>query len=90
MYIYTYTDTIAGAASCCVHDGAIVAHFLLTLRFCNAGLGSIHTLELTGCTGVVDVSKLGAVHTLVLSGCSAVTDISALGVRCAGRWSRAL
>ena len=37
------------------------------------------SLNLSGCSGVIDVSALGNVHTLDLSWCSGVTDVSALG-----------
>ena len=42
-------------------------------------LGDVHSLELTRCTGVTDVSMVGNVHKLVLTKCTGVTDVSALG-----------
>ena len=39
----------------------------------------MHSLNLSGCVGVVDVSALGGVHSLNLSGCVGVVDVSALG-----------
>jgi len=44
-----------------------------------SAVGSVHTLDLSRCSGVVDVSALGSVHTLDLSWCSGVVDVSALG-----------
>lgn len=42
-------------------------------------LGGVRRLDLTGCTGVTDVSALGRVHDLVLSQCHSVEDVSNLG-----------
>jgi hypothetical protein len=39
----------------------------------------IHTLNLSCCKGITDVSALGAVHTLNLGYCRNITDVSALG-----------
>ena len=41
-------------------------------------LGGVHTLNLSGCDGITDVSALGGVHTLDLSDCSGITDVYAL------------
>jgi len=43
---------------------------------------SLHTLDLSGCKALTDISALGgcgSLHKLDLSGCKALTDISALG-----------
>lgn len=39
----------------------------------------VHTLILTGCLQINDVSMLGHIHTLNLAGCYCVTDVSMLG-----------
>jgi hypothetical protein len=39
----------------------------------------LHTLELSSCLGIVDVSALGNVHTLTLTFCREITDVNALG-----------
>jgi len=36
----------------------------------------VHTLNLNGCGGITDVSRLGNVHSLDLSGCHRITDVS--------------
>jgi hypothetical protein len=41
-------------------------------------LGHVHTLFLSECDKVSDVSALGHVHTLCLSRCDKVSDVSAL------------
>eukprot|EP01137_Pigoraptor_chileana_P003585 Opistho-2@43906 len=41
-------------------------------------LGGVHSLDLSNCYGVLNVSTLGGVHSLTLSGCNRVTDVSAL------------
>ena len=38
-----------------------------------------HSLNLSGCSKITDVSGLGGVHTLNLSWCSKITDVSGLG-----------
>ena len=42
-------------------------------------LGSVHTLDLSGCQNITDASTLGSVHTLNLSWCQGITDVSTLG-----------
>ena len=42
-------------------------------------LGTAHTLNLSHCSAVSDVSGLGGVHTLNLAWCSAITNVSGLG-----------
>lgn len=39
----------------------------------------VHTLDLTRCSEISDVSMLGHIHTLILSGCEKISDVSALG-----------
>jgi hypothetical protein len=36
-------------------------------------LGNVHTLDLSYCTGISDVSMLGNVHTLHLRGCTGIS-----------------
>ena len=36
-------------------------------------------MDLSNCTGVVDVSALGGVHDLYLGGCTGVLDVGSLG-----------
>ena len=43
------------------------------------GLRNIHTLDLSWCENISDVSLLGGVHSLNLRYCRKVTDVSALG-----------
>ena len=43
-----------------------------------SSLGNVHTLNLTDCKGITDVSSLGNVHILDLSGCERITDVSSL------------
>ena len=56
-------------------------HINLYKRFTNVSniLKNVHTLNLSGCYGLTDVSALGNVHTLNLSYCTGITDVSALG-----------
>ena len=42
-------------------------------------LQNVHTLNLSYCTGITDVSALGKVENLNLSFCYRITDVSALG-----------
>ena len=42
-------------------------------------IGCVHALDLTGCTGITNVSALGGVHTLNLSHRTGIIDVSALG-----------
>ena len=42
-------------------------------------LTTVHTLDLSCSTNLVDNSALGNVHTLNLSYCKSITDVSALG-----------
>ena len=44
-----------------------------------AVVGHVHTLDLSGCDGITDVSALGGVLTLDLINCTGITDVSALG-----------
>ena len=44
-----------------------------------SALGNVHTLDLSGCTGITDVCALGNVHDLDLTECTGITDVSALG-----------
>ena len=44
-----------------------------------SAIGSVHTLDLSGCKRVSDVSALGNVHTLYMCDCNEVRDVSALG-----------
>ena len=44
-----------------------------------SALGGVHTLYLSNCKQLTDVSALGGVHTLSLTGCGQLTDVSALG-----------
>jgi hypothetical protein len=41
-------------------------------------LGSVHTLDISGCIFITDVSMLGGVHTLDISGCIFIRDVSML------------
>lgn len=43
-----------------------------------ACLGNTHTLNLTGCLDITDISMLGNVHTLILNA-AATADVSMLG-----------
>jgi hypothetical protein len=43
-------------------------------------LGGVHSLKLSSCQGISDVSALGGVHFLDLSYCQGISDVSALGV----------
>ena len=42
-------------------------------------LGQVHTLHLSYCHKITDVSMLGLIHTLNLYNCKGVTDYSMLG-----------
>ena len=42
-------------------------------------LNMVHTLDLSNCQKITNVSALGNVHTLHLSFCKKITDVSALG-----------
>jgi hypothetical protein len=53
-----------------------VTQYLLDM---NPSLGRVHTLDLSRCRGITDVSTLGGVHTLDLSRCRGITDVSTLG-----------
>ena len=62
----------------CNPDSSTNTSFNLRLDRC----GSLHTLTLSGCAALTDISGLGqcgSLHTLDLSGCSELTDISGLG-----------
>ena len=48
-------------------------------KFVPDSMANIHTLDLSFCQGVTDVSMLGTVHTLNLWNCRGVTDVSMLG-----------
>jgi hypothetical protein len=39
----------------------------------------VHTLTLSHCSGISDVSALGGVHTLDVNRCPGLRDVSALG-----------
>ena len=39
----------------------------------------VHTIDLSWCEKITDVSALGSVHTLNLSGCHKIENVSALG-----------
>lgn len=56
-----------------------VEHFNKIIIRDNLPFGYIHTLRLSNCQGITDVSALGYVHTLYLSDCHGITDVSALG-----------
>ena len=42
-------------------------------------LGTVHTLTLSDCQGIVDVGALGTVHILTLINCQGIVDVGALG-----------
>ena len=72
----------------CIHTGFNGVHWYHgristcispILIFTLLALGRVHTLNLSFCTGMTDVSALGTVHTLNLSHCTSVIDTSALG-----------
>ena len=48
------------------------------LARCANTLRHLHTLEISGCTGITDVSALAGIHTLYMRGCTGITDIRAL------------
>jgi len=43
-----------------------------------AELGNMHTLYMSGCTDITDVSALAGIHTLDIRWCTAVKDVNAL------------